>query len=43
MKKKYIAPKCETIHLKATNQLLAGSYGGKVSSREDNYDEEDYY
>ena len=40
MKKKYIAPQTEVVRFHATNMLLAGSYGGKVSSRE--IDDEEY-
>lgn len=41
MKKKYIVPKTEVIMLVEYANIL-GTSGG-LSSREDNYDEEDYY
>lgn len=43
MKKKYIIPKTEVVKLNATSTLLAESYGGIVSSRQDedyNWEEE---
>ena len=40
MRREYVAPRIEVIAV-ASQTLLAGSYGGKVSSREFGFEDDD--